>query len=66
MLVSVPLRDNATKAMRDNFEDLMFTRGFQLLSSGKERCFDDWEESEQDESDGVYCWWGIWKVESTS
>ncbi|CAD6441745.1 a0a3f2a0-8641-4b26-b5aa-05ada50d916a [Sclerotinia trifoliorum] len=61
VLVSVPLRDNATRAMKSDFEGLMSTRGYQVVASGTERCFDDWEESEQDDIDGVYCWWGIWK-----
>ncbi|TGO38729.1 hypothetical protein BHYA_0068g00090 [Botrytis hyacinthi] len=62
VLVSVPLRDNATKAMKDNFEELMSIQGYQLVASGKERCFDDWEDSERDDDDdGVHCWWGIWK-----
>ena len=61
VLVSVPLRDDATRAMKSNFEVLMVTNGYHLLASGTERCFDDWEESAQDETDGVYCWWGIWK-----
>ncbi|KAI9648556.1 Protein-lysine N-methyltransferase rrg1 [Ciborinia camelliae] len=66
VLVSVPLRDNATKALKNDFEGLMSTQGYQLVASGMERCFDDWEESEQDESDGVYCWWGIWKHDVVS
>ncbi|APA09896.1 hypothetical protein sscle_05g046660 [Sclerotinia sclerotiorum 1980 UF-70] len=61
VLVSVPLRDNATRAMKSSFEELMSSQGYQLVASGMERCFDDWEESEQDDIDGVYCWWGIWK-----
>ncbi|KAJ8066648.1 hypothetical protein OCU04_005695 [Sclerotinia nivalis] len=61
VLVSVPLRDNATRAMKNDFEELMSSQGYQLVASGMERCFDDWEESEQDDIDGVYCWWGIWK-----
>ncbi|QSZ29594.1 hypothetical protein DSL72_004110 [Monilinia vaccinii-corymbosi] len=61
VLVSVPLRDNATEAMKHDFERLMATQGYQLLAHGRERCFDDWEGSEEDGSDGVYCWWGIWR-----
>lgn len=62
MLVSVPLRDNATKAMKNNFEELMSIQGYQLVASGEERCFDDWEDPERDDDDdGVHCWWGIWK-----
>ncbi|ATZ49825.1 Bcefm2 [Botrytis cinerea B05.10] len=62
VLVSVPLRDNATKAMKDNFEELMSIQGYQLVASGRERCFDDWEDSERDDDDdGVHCWWGVWK-----
>ncbi|KAB8304812.1 hypothetical protein EYC80_004154 [Monilinia laxa] len=66
VLVSVPLRDSATEAMRDDFVRLMAVQGYQLLTSGRERCFDDWEESELDDSDGVYCWWGVWKHAITS
>ncbi|KAA8575654.1 hypothetical protein EYC84_004772 [Monilinia fructicola] len=54
VLVSVPLRDNATEAMRNDFVRLMAIQEYQLLASGRERCFDDWEESENDDSDGVY------------
>ncbi|RAL67901.1 hypothetical protein DID88_008626 [Monilinia fructigena] len=61
ILVSVPLRDSATEAMRNDFVRLMAVQGYQLLASGRERCFDDWEESELDDGDGVHCWWGMWK-----
>ncbi|PQE25242.1 glucose-inducible SAM-dependent methyltransferase Rrg1 protein [Rutstroemia sp. NJR-2017a WRK4] len=61
VIVSVPLRDAATRAMKDDFESLMKKSNYELLVHGRERCLDDWEESAQDENDSVYCWWSIWK-----
>ncbi|KAM3065906.1 Protein-lysine N-methyltransferase rrg1 [Clarireedia jacksonii] len=61
IVVSVPLRDAATRAMKADFETRMKESNYELLVHGRERCLDDWEESAEDENDCVYCWWSIWK-----
>ncbi|TAQ86611.1 hypothetical protein B7494_g5081 [Chlorociboria aeruginascens] len=55
VFISVPLRDAATIAMKDQFLELMQQSSFVLHAAGKEVCYDDWTTS----NEVPECWWGI-------
>jgi hypothetical protein len=56
--MELPLRDAATRAMRDEFCSIMESYGFGVLEHGIELGYDDWEQN--GESTEVEYWWGIW------
>jgi len=58
VVMELPLRDAATRAMRDEFCSIMESYGFGVLEDGMELGYDDWEQN--GESTEVEYWWGIW------
>jgi hypothetical protein len=58
VVIELPYRDHATRAMAENLRNILDGRGFDLLEEGEETGFDDWEEN--GEMAEVKCWWGIW------
>lgn len=58
VVIELPYRDQATRAMAENLRNILDGRGFDLLEQGEETGFDDWEEN--GETAEVKCWWGIW------
>lgn len=58
VVIELPYRDQATRAMAENLRNILHNRGFNLLEQGEETGFDDWEGN--DEMLEVKCWWGIW------
>jgi hypothetical protein len=62
VVIELPYRDQATRAMADNLRNILNGRGFDLLEQGEETGFDDWEEN--GEMAEVKCWWGIWSRSS--
>ncbi|KAG0652038.1 elongation factor methyltransferase 2 [Hyphodiscus hymeniophilus] len=58
-LVAIPMRDDHTRSMAQNFKKLMQECGLDLIQHGEEICRDDWAENDGEEV--VKCWWGIWK-----
>ena len=62
VVIELPYRDQATRAMAENLRNNLDGRGFDLLEQGEETGFDDWEEN--GEMAEVKCWWGIWSRRS--
>jgi hypothetical protein len=58
VIIELPYRDQATRAMAENLRSILDERGFNLLDQGEESGFDDWEAN--GEMAEVKCWWGIW------
>jgi hypothetical protein len=58
VIIELPLRDAATKTMRDDLRNILDSLGFSILEHGTERGYDDWEEN--GEPAEVEYWWGIW------
>ncbi|KAI9744601.1 MAG: hypothetical protein M1818_002130 [Claussenomyces sp. TS43310] len=59
VIIELPLRDDATRKMKDQLLERLGTQGFELFHQGEESGFDDWEENS--EVVEVNCWWGIWR-----
>ena len=59
VIVELPLRESYGPEVND-FQHLMLSRGFLLLSQGKESGTEDWQ-THSGERIQVECWWGIWK-----
>jgi hypothetical protein len=58
VIMELPLRDAATKAMLDDLCEVLNSHSFSLLEHGTEVGYDDWEEN--GDLVEVEYWWGIW------
>ncbi|KAG9238071.1 hypothetical protein BJ875DRAFT_95839 [Amylocarpus encephaloides] len=66
VLLAVPLRDAATRALLLDLRGRLRLHGFELLGAGEEICRDDWAASRGHGRDDeeIRCWWGVWRWQS--
>jgi hypothetical protein len=58
-IVMITVRDDATDAMKTQFERQMYDTGFELTQHGYESGIDDWEDK-YGEPLIIKSFWGIW------